>query len=165
MKTIPILFLIAILPWHILSAQSLEKQVIGAAGASVSNGSISLDFTVGEAAVTTLSQANFILTQGFHQGEMMTTSVNGLPVSVAYKIFPNPTADKLWLEMTGDELDLYVLLYTEIGQPLSLTKRHIKGVGQWQDHFDLSKVSTGLYLLVFTDANGNWLASQKFIKQ
>ncbi len=165
MKPIHTILLLFLLPLSSTLAQSLEKQVIGAAGSSVSNGSMSLDFTVGEVAVTTLTQTNFILTQGFHQGEMMTTSVNGLPISVSYKISPNPTTDKLWLEITGDDLDFYILLYNEIGQPLSLTKRHVQGVGHWQENFDLSKVSAGLYLLVFTDVNGKWLASHKFIKQ
>ncbi len=149
----------------IIEGQSIERQAIASAGNTLTNGNISLDFTIGEVAVTTLTTSDLILTQGFHQGELMTTSVDGLPVSVTYKIYPNPTKDKLWLEMTGEALDFYVLLYNELGQPLSVTKRHVQGIGQWQGNFDLSKLSAGLYLFVFADLNGKWLASHKFVKQ
>lgn len=148
-----------------IQGQSIERQVIASGGDSATNGNISLDFTIGEAVVTTLTASDLILTQGFHQGALMTTRVNELPISVKYKIYPNPTQEQLWLEITGEALDFYVLLYNELGQSLSVTKRHVQGIGQWQGSFDLSKLSAGLYLLVFTNATGEWLASYKLVKQ
>jgi hypothetical protein len=51
----------------IMNAQSIERQVIGSAGTTLSNGTISIDFTVGELAVTTITDGTTTLTQGFHQ--------------------------------------------------------------------------------------------------
>ncbi len=50
------------------SAQTIERQVIGSAGTTLTNGTISLDFTVGELAVSTITDGTTTLTQGFHQG-------------------------------------------------------------------------------------------------
>ena len=50
-----------------VNAQSIERQVIGSAGTTLSNGTVSLDFTVGELAVTTITDGTTTLTQGFHQ--------------------------------------------------------------------------------------------------
>ncbi|WP_299886064.1 hemagglutinin protein [uncultured Lacinutrix sp.] len=47
--------------------QSIERQVIGSSGSTLSNGSVSIDFTVGELVVTTISDGTTTLTQGFHQ--------------------------------------------------------------------------------------------------
>lgn len=48
-------------------AQSIERSVIGSAGSTLSNASVSLDFTVGEIAVTTITDGTTTLSQGFHQ--------------------------------------------------------------------------------------------------
>ncbi|WP_452599660.1 hemagglutinin protein [Pontimicrobium sp. MEBiC01747] len=51
-----------------MNAQSIERQVIGSAGTTLTNGTVSLDFTVGELAVSTITDGTTTLTQGFHQG-------------------------------------------------------------------------------------------------
>lgn len=51
-------------------SQNIERQVIGSAGQSFSNATLSMDFTVGELVVTTITDGSSILTQGFHQGEI-----------------------------------------------------------------------------------------------
>ncbi|AUC83236.1 hemagglutinin protein [Lacinutrix sp. Bg11-31] len=48
-------------------AQSIERQVIGVSGETLSNGTVSLDFTVGELAVTSITNGTTTLNQGFHQ--------------------------------------------------------------------------------------------------
>jgi hypothetical protein len=50
------------------NAQTIERQVIGSAGTTLTNGTVSLDFTVGELVVSTISDGTTTLTQGFHQG-------------------------------------------------------------------------------------------------
>ena len=50
--------------------QSIERQVIGSAGETLTNGSVQLDFTVGELVVSTITDGTTTLTQGFHQGEI-----------------------------------------------------------------------------------------------
>jgi len=54
-----------------MEGQSIERQVIGASGATLSNVSVSLDFTIGELVVTTITDGTTILTQGFHYGSYL----------------------------------------------------------------------------------------------
>lgn len=65
MKTI--INLMICLSLGFLQAQSLERQVIGSSGTTINNSDVTLDFTVGELAVTTITNGT-TLTQGFHQG-------------------------------------------------------------------------------------------------
>ncbi len=50
-----------------IKAQSLSSFVVANAGTSAVNGALSLEWTVGEACITTLDGGNTILTQGFNQ--------------------------------------------------------------------------------------------------
>ncbi len=62
---------------NLMVAQSIERQVIGSAGTTLTDGSTaSIDFTIGEIAVNTITDGSTTLTQGFHQGEW--TLCNGL---------------------------------------------------------------------------------------
>jgi hypothetical protein len=58
------------------SSQSISPSVIGAAGGSGSAGGVTIDWTVGELAVTTLNNGSNILTQGFHQGDPVKIKAN-----------------------------------------------------------------------------------------
>jgi hypothetical protein len=52
-------------------SQSLERQVIGSAGSTLTNASASLDFTIGDLAVSTITDGTISLSQGFHQGSKL----------------------------------------------------------------------------------------------
>ena len=51
-----------------MNAQSIERHVVASGGNTISNGTVTLDFTVGELAVTTITDGTTTLTQGFQQG-------------------------------------------------------------------------------------------------
>jgi len=59
--------LLAMSAFNFTLAQQLSPSVISSAGASFQTQSFSLDYTLGETFVTTLSNGQNILTQGFHQ--------------------------------------------------------------------------------------------------
>jgi hypothetical protein len=65
------LYFLSLLIGMSLQAQSIERQVIGSSGTSFSNASVQLDFTVGELVVSTLTDGSTILTQGFHQTNLL----------------------------------------------------------------------------------------------
>jgi len=50
--------------------QNIERQVISSSGESLANGSHRLDFTIGELAVSTITN-DHVLSQGFHQGDLL----------------------------------------------------------------------------------------------
>ncbi|WP_298509043.1 hemagglutinin protein [uncultured Kordia sp.] len=59
-------------------AQDIERQVVASSGETIANGTVSLNFTVGELAVTTITDGNSTLTQGFHQ----TTILLGIKIDL-----------------------------------------------------------------------------------
>lgn len=57
-------------------AQSISPSVIASSGGSGTVGGVTVDWTVGEVAVTTLDNGTNILTQGFHQGDPVKVKLN-----------------------------------------------------------------------------------------
>jgi hypothetical protein len=51
-----------------VNAQTIEREVVASGGNTISDGTITLDFTVGELVVTTITDGTTTLTQGFQQG-------------------------------------------------------------------------------------------------
>lgn len=71
MKKINILIALILLLTLSSNAQSITRYVIGSSGGTLTDGSsISVDFTIGEIAVTTISNGQNTLSNGFHQGEL-----------------------------------------------------------------------------------------------
>jgi hypothetical protein len=109
-----------ILPAILSQAQSLERYVISSAGGSYYNGTnLEMDYTAGEVAVTTLSNANNTLTQGFQQPfklEWVAVEENTVnPSQVFY--FPNPVADELTVNIQNAQTGNYqVTLFNILGQ-------------------------------------------------
>ena len=60
-------FFLAVLCINGATAQQLSPSVIASAGGSFQSTEFSLDYTLGETFITTLSNGQNILTQGFHQ--------------------------------------------------------------------------------------------------
>jgi hypothetical protein len=134
-----------------VNAQSLERYVIGTLGGSWYDGSsFEMDFTVGEMAVTTLSNANNFLTQGFQQpftNQTVSVQENSSDPMVA-TFYPNPVEDMLTirLENTGTGR-LTVLLYNMLGQQLSAPLSIDPTDGNASVQMDLSEFATGNYFI------------------
>jgi len=93
-KIILILCLCICIGWEV-HAQSLERSVIGSSGATLISGSASLDFTVGELAVTTFMNGA-TLTQGFHQGSIeLSITVNPIVFLQGAAVSPNTGEETL----------------------------------------------------------------------
>lgn len=81
-----------------LVAQSIERNVVGSAGASASDANVSIDYTLGETVVLTVSNSNNTLTQGFHQPASVSVSVAEVS-NYTYSVFPNPFNDMVQVEL------------------------------------------------------------------
>lgn len=70
MKTILKTLLLSLLCAMSVHAQSIEREVVASGGNTISDGNITLDFTVGELVVSTITDGTTTLTQGFQQGSI-----------------------------------------------------------------------------------------------
>lgn len=171
-----------------LQAQSLDRHVLGSAGATLNFSSkASMDFTIGEFAVGTftatssgLPQTTYMLSQGFHQGlsvrsifrtatgtyqDMEDEAIKNqemadLKAGFNFKIYPNPTEDIVNLEMEGNVPGntTYQLINMK-GQVLDAGN-----INNFNSKLDLSKSETGIYILILRNAESKIDKSYRIIK-
>lgn len=151
-----------------LFSQTLERSVIGAYGASGSNGTIEVDMTVGEVAITTGQTGSIIVTQGFHQPDDGITGIEDpLGISVNYSLYPNPTTEKLFLELsTENATELLVEIVDVRGRNTPLESVSMMVSGQVsKTEWDTSRLAEGMYMVVIKNNQGEINGSIRFQKQ
>jgi hypothetical protein len=150
-KTIP--FLILMLLVLGLRAQSVERWVIGSAGGSYYDvgSNFEMDYTVGEVMVTTMSNVNNTLTQGFQQPKNPLTwvSVQDYSENPALVIlYPNPVVDQLNLSIQNAKTGEYhVMVFDVLGQLLMDQTVSAGFDGSAQLNLNFSSYATGSYFV------------------
>ncbi|WP_420578312.1 T9SS type A sorting domain-containing protein [Ekhidna sp.] len=127
----------------LLSAQSL----VGAAGDSQSSNTYRLAWSLGELAPGTVSNSNYTLTQGLHQG--ITVKPLGTASEViAVSVYPNPVSN--WLNITLQETTGWSYrLVSQEGKKIL----HEDRVSERAKQVDLSALNAGIYLLQIDQSN------------
>jgi len=103
-----------------LCAQSIDIEVISASGNDGSSATHQLSWTIGEPIIETHIGAANIVTQGFHQTNLVVTDVTEVkPLNLELVIYPNPVVNQLNLLIENPEnIPLNYLLYDELGRVL-----------------------------------------------
>ena len=133
-------------------AQSFERYVVASAGGTYYDGvnNFEMDYTVGEFAVVTLSDANNYLTQGFQQPfvdpDVSVNENSFADMTISY--FPNPTSGNLTLNIsnTGDR-EFNVELFDVLGQRISIQTGIAGYNGTANVIIDMQRCITGNYYL------------------
>lgn len=149
-------------------AQSIERSVIGAYGGSGTAGTIEVDMTVGEVAITTGETGTMVVTQGFHQPDDGITSIDKpLGISVQYSLYPNPTTDKLYLELSAERsTEVQVEIIDARGRNTPLEAVSVMVSGQVSAlEWDTDRLAEGMYLVVVKNAQGEISGSIRFQKR
>ncbi len=132
-----------------INAQSIEKQVIGSSGGTFSNATLEITSTTGESTIETFVSGTIILTQGYQQAEVVTTSIEELEITANYKLYPNPTVGNATLELETQNADTQVsiLIYSIDGKQIySKSVGLLSGVKSIVS-FDLSNQANGVYYI------------------
>ena len=129
----------------------LEPSVIASGGAYAETETISLSWTLGELATTTLSGGDMILTQGFQQPIDFGTGI--IPEEVKWSItaYPNPVTDALFIRFDIDMTrEFWIEIQDVTGRVISLElKKEVLPGDVIQ--LNTSTFSYGVYFLkVFT---------------
>lgn len=144
---------------------AIDRQVTASQGGSASTDRLSLNWTLGEPAVATLSTPSGLLTQGFQQPTLRVEPVSVLPkhpfMTADIRVAPNPTAseinvffpaglsEEVWLELS----DLH-------GKPILREKTD--PAGTWR--MDVSAYPPGSYLLRCVTARGEMISIHRILK-
>ena len=162
MKTI--IFILAMLPL-LLSAQSLERQFLGATGGFGAASNVHLSSSVGETIITTETGTTLILTQGFQQPEDAMVGIEEPEHGFALKAYPNPTPGLVHLEIESDRpVDFHLELYDIQGRYYPISDTELKVNGRLEHTLDMSYIPAGNYLLRLTNPDATLNQNIKILK-
>ncbi|MEM6344370.1 MAG: hypothetical protein AAF927_10845 [Bacteroidota bacterium] len=155
--------------FYSLSAQSLERQVIGTVGGYYQGTQVHLSYTGGELVTETL-RGTITLTQGFQQTtEDEITAIDPQKlIAVDYRLFPNPTSGPTQLVLSSDQtIRLHWSLVDGLGRTLSQSAMPISLVaGQEQaQKLDLSDLPAGIYHVLLRPENGPPMRAFQVVKR
>ena len=137
-------------------AQSISQTVIGSQGTFYDEAaSASLTFTVGELATAYYANETAILGQGFHHtySSLLVSTITPF-LDWEVTAFPNPTADRLVLQVP-EAVRFRVDLFSAIGQKMAVWQ-----LEDLRSELDLSIYPAGTYFLRITDEDGKSMTMQ-----
>ena len=139
---------------------SKAQNVSATSGGSGTVGTMTVNYTIGEAIITTVGTGNLALTQGFHQPNYTVVVVEEQFPLGTVKVFPNPTSSILQVEFELVNLDdLLITLFDMTGNVIFTSKVNSN---LWQT--DLSGLASGYFLLSISDVKSNKSYSFKIYK-
>ena len=145
--------------FSLLTTLSVSAQeVVSTQGDSYSNGSGSIDFTLGEVIIDTGTDGTNDITQGFHQTNWNFVGLEDFAPNYEAIIYPNPTSDVLNIRTSTFENVTYTL-YDAHGK---LVMQNI--LSSEQTPIQVSQLAPGSYSLTLNNETQN-LKTFKLIKQ
>jgi len=148
------------------SSQTLTPSVVSSAGASQKSGDLELTFTVGEVAITTLQSGDKTLTQGFHQQNVIVTSIytlehNGISISA----FPNPVENLINIRVTKlySDTEYQITIFDMQGKQIQLPIFENDMDSAINYSVNVTEISKGQYIVAIIQNNVK-IATVNFIK-
>lgn len=138
-----------------IEAQQLTPIVVNSCGGVIKNTNHSLEWSLGEIAVNTITSSVNILTQGFLQP--MTTMVNtkNLGSDLSIKYYPNPVINELNLVIV--EQDIKTIQIHDLLGKLILKSPFAKNIS-------LQDIHSGIYMITLIDNHKQIISSFKINK-
>jgi hypothetical protein len=159
MKHLILLLAISTLPFY---AQG-QLQLISFSGDHHRNGEMSISFSLGEVAVETFTGGNTILTQGFHQPDIFSTSTSNFNI-YDFKVFPNPVQNELlitsnqWIDFLGLRFQIM-----DIQGRVLLSEQQLVDAGQ-TSRLNVGALPPGIHILHVFNMEGQIIAASKIVK-
>lgn len=142
--------------------QSLSPEIISTAGESESSADIALSWTIGEVVTTTYSADDLILTQGFHQSEVVVVPIGEQTIEgLSLDVYPNPASQRLMIERQGSDKETMLLEIYNMEGVKVLTEKLMKG--DKRKILNINDLPSATYILRMTQDNK--FRSFKIIKQ
>ncbi len=129
---------------------AIVMQVVSSAGGTYSTTGLSVDWTLGEPVIGTVTGTGLMLTQGFQQGNLLGTDIPVDPdlSSISFKMFPNPAISKVYLKVDNKEAkgNFLVEVFDITGRKMLIQDL---GLFNHQETMDLSVASLkpGIYFV------------------
>ena len=141
----------------VASAQSASPNVFNASGKTVKTKTVELSWSIGEMAITTLSAGGNIVTEGFLQPDVVSTSaIEEVNLSNGISCFPNPVHSILYIRQSIDVIG-FVSVFDALGNRV-YDQKFTDGV------IDMSLLRPGFYFINITRNDGQDVHTFKIVK-
>ena len=151
-----VIFVLLLIPWAMFSvAQSL----VNTTGTSLSNSTLTVEYSVGEIVATTLTGGTQVITQGLLQPTYaVTTETNDLfDAKFSLRCYPNPVVNELVIETDFRDFRK-ASLYSIDGKFVSQQTFNYQNI-------HVGELPTGNYILTLTDEKNQYSKTVKISKQ
>jgi hypothetical protein len=149
------ILLLTLLFFQTMGAQSTSPTVVNSAGGVIQNNSHSLEWSLGELAVSTLTSPNNLLTQGFLQPNVIIVGTEDLFDESRLMVFPNPVSD--WLNLQTDIPDIKTIQVHDVLGRLVLQR-------EFQPLLDVQRLESGTFIISLFNKQNQFLHALKINK-
>ncbi|WP_298540602.1 hypothetical protein [uncultured Aquimarina sp.] len=134
----------------LLAKSMFGQEIMSSSGFSVFDENVQVYYTIGELAVTEMSNSDITLNQGFHQGFKIERFIQKDEVLVDIKVWPNPVVNSFNIKTNSSAISY--ALYNKLQQ-----KTSIKGQVpiQTTQSIEIGNLEPAIYLLYVTDRDNN----------
>lgn len=152
-------------------SQDLKQNVIASAGGTDRTSAVSLEWTLGEFAVETITATKNLYTQGFHQPILAVRNIQFLPGSESrddllssYKVLlaPNPVQSFVNVYIRSRENEKFSLTLYDMNGKRILKK--LLGGSDLSVRIEMGHYSSGIYLMDIRNDTGTMIRSFKLVK-
>ena len=151
--------LLLLLLTSIASAQSISKQIIGAAGKTQSNSNLKISYTVGEPVVGLMTAGGNQLGNGYYPAlNLQALSVEDSLLDLQIKVYPNPTSQSLYVSHL--EMNSFGITIVDLNG-----KQLYAGTINKEEPLDVSNYTQGMYLVTIKNPITNKKNTYKIIKK
>ena len=106
---------LAILITSLCLVTQAQKAIVSGGGMH-ENSSGYISWSLGELAISTLKTNEYIITQGFQQSKLTVTAIDKNPnITLSINAYPNPTNDKMFIEVDGNITELRYEVFSANG--------------------------------------------------
>ena len=150
-----------------ISAQSIERQVIGSTGGTATTGNIIVTSTTGEVAVSTNSTASIVQTQGYQQAvDSSSVSIAEIENTAKMKLYPNPTTNSAKLEISSNfNSATTIAVYSLDGKLISSNSLTLTSGIESSIQIDVSNQASGVYMIRIIGEDNSFLETMRLVKQ
>ncbi|MFC2090580.1 T9SS type A sorting domain-containing protein [Bacteroidota bacterium] len=124
----------------------LSPTVIASAGSSSTAGDIHLSWTLGELAVSTLSEGAYILNQGFHQTyKSDIIGIDNEPIKWQINAYPNPVSKELKILFNVPEVTNFLVEIQDVTGKILYQQSYDKVYSEDIITVEMSSFAPGIY--------------------
>ncbi len=158
MKTTQITLLLLLI-FQLAVAQTISKQVIGAAGKTQSNANLKVSYTVGEPVVGLMTAGGNQLGNGYYPAmDLQALSVEDNVLDVQLRVYPNPTSQSLYV--SHPDINSFRITIVDLNGKLLYD-----GAINKDEPLDVSNYTQGMYLVTVENKEANKKNTYKIIKK